>query len=148
LNTQPLQPPFLSIKEKAMKKGLLFFLVIGIFISCQKEDEPSGNDLIGSWELIEMLADPGDGSGTFQPVESDKIVTFKSDGTISSNGDLCSLSAESGAPSSGIYSLIDSTIISPDCSSNPFNISFQLSDDWLILRYPCIEPCALKFQKL
>ena len=37
---------------------------------------------LGTWRLIEVRADPGDGSGTFQPVISSKTVTFETNGTM------------------------------------------------------------------
>lgn len=35
------------------------------------------------------MADPGDGSGTFQPVESDKTIEFKNNGSVITNNSLC-----------------------------------------------------------
>lgn len=57
---------------------------------CSNDD---GNGLeiqpLGSWELIEVLADPGDGSGTIEPVESNKTMDFSANGIVTTNSSLC-----------------------------------------------------------
>lgn len=70
-----------------MKKLIFTLIIAGILFSCNNDDDSNLNtDLIGNWQLIEVLSDPGDGSGTFSSVESDKTITFKSGGIIASNG--------------------------------------------------------------
>ena len=72
-----------------MKKQVFLFLALGFLYSCDKDDDKSTDKgLIGNWKLIEVLADPGDGSGTFAVVESNKIITFQQNGIITSNGTL------------------------------------------------------------
>jgi len=131
-----------------MKKILLLSGLLFILISCSKDNTDSETDLIGEWKLIEVNADPGDGSGTFQSVESDKVVVFLKNGTVTSNGTICHISTDSNNPTSGTYSLTDSTISSPDCVQTEFEISFELINSKLILRYPCIEGCQEKFIKI
>lgn len=132
-----------------MKKSLILLGLLLTIISCDKNDDNENTDslLIGEWQLIEVLADPGDGSGTFRSVESDKFIKFHDDGKIISNGAICNTSIESDLVSSGTYSLADSTISSPDCSESAIKISFELQGTNLILNYPCIEPCRAKFEK-
>lgn len=131
-----------------MKKILLLSGLIFLLISCSKDNSDSETDVIGEWKLIEVNADPGDGSGTFQSVESDKVVVFLKSGTVTSNGTICQMSIESNNPTSGTYSLTDSTISSPDCVQTEFEIYFELINSKLILRYPCIEGCQEKFTKI
>ena len=66
------------------------FLVTFIFVSCNNDDDSNLEDasLLGDWKLVGTLIDRGDGSGTFQAVESDKVITFLSDGTFNSNGNI------------------------------------------------------------
>ena len=120
--------------------------VLVFTISCSKEK--SETELIGQWKLIEVNADPGDGSGTFESVESDKVVVFLKNGTVTSNGTICHISIESNNPTSGTYSISESTISSSDCVQTEFDISFELINSKLILRYPCIEGCQEKFTKI
>lgn len=115
--------------------------------SCEKNNDIKiESSLISEWGLIEILADPGDGSGTFQSVESDKIIEFHDNGTITSNGPICFMSINTTTPSSGTFSLIDSTITASECIAD-LKIKFEHNDDILIINYPCIEPCRAKFEK-
>lgn len=122
---------------------LLFTTITLFFSSCEKEEEP---ELINSWKLIEVLADPGDGSGTFQPVTSDKVVSFYTDGTVTSNASICTMQTQAGTPSTGTYSTVDSTITVDDCVINGFSLTFEVSGVNLILNYPCIERCSEKYE--
>ena len=130
-----------------MKKVLIILLSIGVFISCTKNDDSKNTDLIGKWKLIEVLADPGDGSGIFHSVSSDKIIEFQSNGTVTSNGSICDMSIESASSSSGTYSLSDSTINSPICSNSPLKIKFHKEGSSLIISYPCNEACVARYIK-
>lgn len=127
-----------------MKKGLLILFFFILATSCKKEDD----GLVGRWQLIELLADPGDGSGTFYPVSSTKTFEFHADGSLTSNGSICHMGSSTDTPSKGTYSLADSTIRSASCVSSDYgSIRFTHSGTELIVRYPCIEPCLAKFRK-
>ncbi len=104
------------------------------------------NELTGSWKLVETLADPGDGSGTYQPVESEKTITFNSDGTVRVlNGSFCPTGGESNPSGVGTYSIKDMMINPKDCESR---IQFEVKNANLILSFPCIEPCGEKSVKV
>jgi len=132
-----------------MKNIILLFGLVVLMSSCSNDDSGGdiSTDLIGEWQLIEANADPGDGSGTFQPVDSDKVVVFLSNGTVTSNGSICILSIDSNNPTSGTYSLSDSTISSSDCVADR-DVEFEIVNSNLIMRYPCIEACEEKFTKI
>lgn len=131
-----------------MNRILIFLFSIGILINCNKNDENKDTDLIGKWKLVAVLVDPGDGSGTFQSVSSDKIIEFQSNGVITSNGSICDITIESSSASSGTYSLSDSTIISSSCSDNiPLKIRFHKNGSILTINYPCDEACIAKYIK-
>ncbi|HCK21056.1 MAG TPA: hypothetical protein DHW15_02505 [Bacteroidetes bacterium] len=127
-------------------KNILLLLVLGVsLVACQKDSNlPPNNALVGTWRLIEVLQDPGDGSGTFQPVESEKTLTFRADSTVISNGIICDMSINADTPSSGTYTLSDSTISSASCTGQQ-RIRFQLDGPELTLHYPCFEACIAKF---
>ena len=129
-----------------MKKILIVLFLLGFGYACSK-DEDDNPELIGTWKLTEVLADPGDGSGTFHQVSSNKMLEFRTDGTITSNGSICEMSIESGSPSTGTYSLSDSTITSPDCEDSVIKIKFEKEGSSLIVYYPCIEGCMAKYKK-
>lgn len=131
-------------------KNLAFTLIsVVILFSCNNDDDStSETELIGNWKLIEVLADPGDGSGTFSSVESDKILTFGSGGTITSNGNLCDLSINSGNETSGTYTNSESTFNSSDCNNPDYNFTYEQTGNILIINYPCIEACRAKYKKV
>ena len=102
--------------------------------------------MTGTWELKEVLMDPGNGSGVFTAVSSDKNLVFHTNGNVSSNGIICDMSIESNTSTSGTYSAIDSTIISATCQN--LIIKYEVSNDTLILIYPCFEACKAKYTRV
>lgn len=131
-----------------MKKILFTLLSAGILFSCNNDDDSHPNtELIGNWKLIEVMADQG-GGGTFYSVESEKIIIFKSDGTITSNGNLCDISINSNDQTSGTYSRSELTFNSSDCINSNYNFTFEHNGNILIIIYPCIELCRAKYIKI
>jgi hypothetical protein len=129
-----------------MKCKAFIFILIVILYSCTSDtDSNSNTELTGNWKLTEVLSDPGDGSGTFKTVESNKIITFKSDGTITSNGSICRMTLDADNPKTGTYSTSDLIIKPSDC--NGFEYNFEHNKDILIINYPCDEPCRAKYRK-
>ena len=130
-----------------MKNTILLLMAGLALISCKQEEKvttpPPNNGIFGRYELVEMLQDPGDGSGTFQPVTSNKTLELFTNGTITSNGNLCSMDPGTANPSSGVFSLADSSIVVAGCDT----LNFDLDSSTLIINYPCIEPCRAKYQK-
>lgn len=124
--------------------NLLFSALVIAFTSCEKEEQDS--ELVNSWKLIEVLADPGDGSGTFQPVTSDKIISFFEDGTVTSNGILCQMSSETGTGSTGTYSETELSITPDNCGFAAFVMTYEFAGANLIINYPCFEPCREKYE--
>jgi hypothetical protein len=138
----------LELKLHTMKRSyFILFLATLTLLGCKKEGDgivfEDHIEAFDSYLLTEILADPGDGSGTFQPVNSEKVVELHPDGTITSNGDLCRMTNEIGVSSTGTYSLVDSTFSSADCN----DISFELNGNEMIVYYQCIEACRGKFLK-
>ena len=123
---------------------ILLIITLFFFISCDN-DENSNPELVSSWKLIENLADPGGGSGTFQTVESEKVINFYNDGTVSSNGSLCDMSINSDNPTSGTYSSSELTFSSSDCTNTELEYSYEINGSFLIVDYPCFEPCRSKY---
>jgi hypothetical protein len=68
-----------------MKKIIQFLVVAMSFVACSKNAPENGGDaaLTGKWNLEMVRADPGDGSGTYQPIESNRVIEFKADGAFS-----------------------------------------------------------------
>ncbi|OUR96096.1 hypothetical protein A9Q86_16600 [Flavobacteriales bacterium 33_180_T64] len=133
-----------------MKHFVLVLIAFLFVMSCSNDDNPTVNqpELVGNWKLIAIYSDPGDGSGDFFSVESDKMIQFTANGMISSNANLCLLFSESGEPSTGTYSETESTISILDCQTMPYSSSFEIISSNLIISYPCIEGCQEKYIKL
>ena len=131
-----------------MKKLIFSLITVGILFACNNDDDSNSNtELAGNWKLIEVLLDPGDGSGTFSSIESEKIITFKSGGIITSNGNLCDMSNNTNNITSGNYSISEMTFNSADCNNPDYKYTFEQNENILIINYPCIEPCQAKYEK-
>jgi len=126
-----------------MKISFAILVILSLFTSCKKNKRDS---LTGTWELKEVLMDPGNGSGVFTAVGSDKNLVFHTNGNVNSNGIICDMSIESNTSTSGTYSEIDSSIISATCQN--LIIKYELSGDTLILIYPCFEACKAKYNRV
>ena len=126
-----------------MKISFAILVILSLFTSCKKNKRDS---LTGTWELKEVLMDPGNGSGVFTAVSSDKNLVFHTNGNVNSNGIICDMSIESNTSTSGTYSEIDSSIISATCQN--LIIKYELSGDTLILIYPCFEACKAKYNRV
>lgn len=126
-----------------MKISFAILVILSLFTSCKKKD---GGSLTGTWELQEVLMDPGNGSGVFTAVSSDKNLVFHTNGNVNSNGIICDMSIESNTSTSGTYSKNDSTIISATCQN--LIIKYELNGDTLILIYPCFEACKAKYTRV
>ena len=126
-----------------MKISFAILVILSLFTSCKKNKRDS---LTGTWELKEVLMDPGNGSGVFTAVGSDKNLVFHTNGNVNSNGIICDMSIESNTSTSGTYSEIDSSIISATCQN--LIIKYELSGDTLILIYPCFEACKAKYTRV
>ena len=130
-----------------MKKSILLLLLLNLLISCNKNDqELAPASLIGTWKLTEMLQDPGDGSGTFQPVNSNKKIVFVNSNQVTSNGVLCDMSINSDTFTTGSYSETTKTINPSDCQN--LTINYEVNASSLILSYRCIEGCRAKYIKV
>lgn len=141
-------------------RAYLFILTLLILTGCSSDDNKTTDEtgLLGKWQLIEQYLDPGDGSGDFQPINSNRTIEFFSNGTVEINGELCFLSSEVGDKETGTYMITssneadttyDGEIIPNTCSSRSAKVYFDLpiSGD-LILWYQCIEGCGQKFKKI
>ena len=142
-----------------MKNYIAIILAVLLFSCTSKEAEPviESEELLGKWKVIEVLQDPGDGSGAFEPATYNRTVEFFSNATLNASGTLCYMGTENN-PSSGTFKLTssnetdinhDGEIKPNDCNFNEAKIYFDItSNGKLILWYPCIEGCGEKLEKI
>ena len=131
-----------------MKNSILALITILAFFSCNSNDDNQPVELVGTWLLIEQYSDPGDGSGDYTAVNSDKAITFLVDGTITSNGSFCSMNSDSDGDTAGTFNVLDNVINPNDCSSSDYTLPFEIKGNRLFIYYPCIEGCGQKFRKV
>ncbi|WP_445453826.1 hypothetical protein [Flavobacterium sp. 25HG05S-40] len=133
-----------------MKKIISFFLLAIVLISCSKDNnrESETSEFLGKWKMTEVLFDPGDGSGTYQPVTENKIIEFLSNGSVTSNYSFCNVVTPADGNYSAPYFASENQISLEDCFDSQYTIEYQLQGDNLILYYPCIEACSYKFVRM
>lgn len=135
-----------------MKKVLAVFCTMILLFSCSSDDKDIPLDLIGTWKLQEINNDPGDGSGTFQKVESNKTLIFKKNLEITSNSSLSENTIDSNSSSHGVYRITKNSeasgIVTPSKNEHlSVEIHFEIKNSTLYVYYPCIEDCAAKYTK-
>ncbi len=139
-------------------KHSVFLFFLCFLISCSEKDPISfteEDDLQGTWLLIEQYADPGDGSGDFIKVDSDKTIQFFADGSFLGNGSFCTMTFDSKTESNGTYTVTDElTEFSSENYLAPENCDFEgpkvflhFENGNLILSYQCFEGCAQRYVK-
>ena len=126
-------------------KFLVFFFGLCL-LSC--EEDESEAELLGTWQLVETLVDPGDGSGVFRPVSSNKTITFNADGIVTSNGSLCDVFEDVTEPTSGIFSEENMSFTTDECGIEDFEYQFEIEGQFLTYFVLCIEGCAVRFRKI
>jgi hypothetical protein len=119
-------------------------------LACSNDDKTKRIEieLLGTWKLSEVYSDPGDGSGDFTSIDSEKTLTFLSSGTINSNADLCFMFSEIGDSSTGTFFETDMIISVSGCDMIPPTLFFEITGSNFVLSYACIEACQEKYEKL
>jgi hypothetical protein len=125
-----------------MRTAFFFGMVCTLLLfSCSKSESNSMDQagLPGTWTLVETLADPGDGSGTWQPATAPLALTFTANGTIEGNA----------FPQARRYQVLSTTTIKFIYADDTFIIyNYALTESVLSLSGGgCIEACGLKFIK-
>lgn len=117
-----------------------------VFWACAEKKESA---LVGTWKLTDVLVDPGNGRGTFQKANQDKVITFLSDGTLKSNTSYCQMSKDATIGTAGSYSMNNSKLVIA-CDTTESSINFELKDGALIIEYPtqCMETCKEKYVRV
>ncbi|THH40073.1 lipocalin-like domain-containing protein [Neolewinella litorea] len=130
-----------------MTRKIAFVLPLLALIACNREDAEITHDLTGTWELVAVYADPGDGSGTYQPVTSDNVLLLLPDGKFRANFSYCPASDASTEGDTGTYSVQDNTL-RPNCDGDT-RLPFTVSGDTLTVTNPaCIEGCGERYAKV
>jgi len=139
--------------QNQIMRILIFFTLALFSLGCSdKEELPVRSDIVGKWKLIEFYADPGNGSGKFTSIKSNKTLEFSSNGDFSvKNGSMCNLDLSSNESRISTYA-IDSTDVKDnfrlkikDCS---LELYCSVQGDILTIYFPCIEGCGEKYRRI
>jgi hypothetical protein len=128
-----------------IKLSLLFFLLL--FFACTNDEDNENPELVGSWKLVEQYSDPGDGSGDYEPVDSEFTITFNEDGTFTANSNMCNMTADTVGSASGKWDDASGSLEVVGCAFAGFGITYEIKESYLFIYYPCIEGCGQKFEK-
>ena len=125
-----------------MRTALFFSMVCALLLfSCTKSESGTNSKatLPGTWTLVETLADPGDGSGTWQPAATPLTLTFAADGIITGDA----------FPQARRYEVLGNTTIKFIYADGTFiNYNYVLTETTLSLSGGgCIEACGVRFSK-
>jgi hypothetical protein len=125
-----------------MKYFITIFSFFLITLACTKSSDTSNKvnvSLIGKWKLTEYLIDPGNGSVTWKPAETDEYIEFTSDSTILNSspttGDIVRFSLPN-----------DSTILFIYLTYNITHY-YNIQGNELTITGGCIEHCGSKYIK-
>lgn len=131
-----------------MKKFIVnqvILLIILFFTACKKDGHTANTTLTGKWKLIESLADPGDGSGTWQPVSANPTiyVQFENNGKLSGTA----------FPGDVSYVVKDSVTLTFTSKDNVVqNYRYLIKIDTMFMSpdgpIRCIEACGMKYVKV
>jgi hypothetical protein len=103
-------------------------------------------EFVGEWKLIETMSDPGDGSGKFHKIDSEKTLKIEPNGKIKSNGELCYLSTTTENRTNGQLIKDSNETILKSCDKK-YKPIYKLTENFIIVYYPCKEGCAEKYEK-
>jgi hypothetical protein len=121
------------------------FILLVAFISCSKSTAKTnnpGNSIVGKWIQTAYLADPGDGSGTWQPDNSgSSYIIFNEDSSAKNDG----IPYFGGFKSYHILS--DSTLTLEYSDGSIFPRMYKVENNSLTLMGGCIENCGNKYIK-
>ncbi len=129
-----------------MTRTLVCLPLALLLTHCAPTPDPATRALTGTWVLTEQLADIGDGSGTYQPVDSDRKLVFQADGTVTSNFNFCNPIDGGTRLRSAKWSLEDGQL-QPDCRADR-PLPFRLEEGVLTLTPFCIEACGERYAKV
>ncbi len=133
-----------------MGRSLFVFAFCLLAFSCQNdppEPEITEDRLEGTWELIEVLFDSGDGNGVFETSNAGFEITLRPDNTFQANYHVCRI-FEEGDRKQGEYTRIGIQELLIPCNGDILNgIEGRIEEGFLIFYYPCVTPCVYKFRK-
>lgn len=128
-----------------MKKLILLLPLFLALSACDDENDFLPQQDADSYKLAAMYSDPGNGSGDFHDVDSERVITFINDSTITINANICDFGVETASLDTITFSP-GNNMLNTDCNA-PFPMNFSITGNTLILNYACIEACQHKYNR-
>ncbi len=125
----------------------LWVVVVFIIQSCSVDGDSEGRNpkdksLDGSWQLIERMVDPGDGSGTLEPVQDGRVLLINTENaTIQDDDEFCGTTIP-------VEVEITDEYFEVNCDEQNFTWFYEFEGELLVIRPQCIEGCVYKYEKL
>ncbi|PPK84575.1 hypothetical protein CLV84_3737 [Neolewinella xylanilytica] len=118
-----------------------------LFIACSKDDSITPDEILGTWKLTEVYLDPGDGSGSFEPADYEREITFYADSTYRTSRQICTILDQDEGPGTGRYSPGEDVIFPTECRIGA-EYTYSVDGRELTISYLCFEGCAERYEKL
>lgn len=141
-----------------MRRILAITLLAKVFTSCKEDPNPCAGfgfecaaTVESHWELIEIYSDPGNGSGSFNEVESERTITIFQNGDFISKGSLYILDVTNTQIHTGEieYTSSDNKLVVSDCSWHDVTkLPFSIDGDEMIVDFSCYEGCKHKYKRV
>jgi len=125
---------------KAFMKKILLLAGIAVCMAACKRSTVERSGIVGKWKLTEYLADPGDGSGTWQPANPSppSYLEFKNDGTMSSYTPPLQYAASH-------YRLTSDTTFTLIRGTDSIRQYYRINGANLTIEGGCIERCGERY---
>lgn len=147
-------------KSLIMKKyqSIIAVFLLLLAVSCKKDQASEENidSIIGKWKLIETYADPGDGSGRWNTVKSNKTLEFKNNGQIKVDNGSFAFGLFPGEKDESTYVLEPYTGVQT-MEAHRYILKIQklehhpmvmFENGKLKIEYFCIEGCGERYEKI
>lgn len=133
-----------------MRTIILLLITSFSLLSCSNEDAFNNTTgMIGTWKLVATLADPGDGSGTYQDVDYEETISFYPDHSFVYLNDqrFCTEGNFFVSNDNSNRGELKFTNC-PHMGMMDMSFSYTMDGNVLIVRAPCIEACGNKYIKI
>lgn len=130
-----------TMKNLLITCGLLFLLT-----QCQNEIEAnqSSSDITGTWKLIAVKNDIGNGLGTFVPATTEKVLIISADGKVVSSVGFCPASNSNEAT----YNTATGELKPQGCDQFLPYKARKEGDNLILTPGGCIEECGEKYVRV
>jgi hypothetical protein len=133
-----------------MKKIIYFIICYSLLTSCSNSDNETkiNSEEVGEWKIVEVFSDIGNGTGSYNPVEQNKFIVFKANGSVTSNINYCNTNTNNDLLKIGTFNPNTKQIkpLESACLLTNSPIDYEIVNNHLILTYQSIETYREKYE--